>query len=659
MTSSFRRMTVVLALPLSLLIGSFAVGDPPTAIPRFAGLFSDHAVLQRDMPVHLWGAATPLQQLTVTLNTQKAMVIADASGQWQANLPAMPAGGPYQLAVGNDVGGKTTLNDVMLGDVFLCSGQSNMEFKLKWSTGAFGGDDMPVNNYLRFITIPQDAELSPQPELSKSAVWKVAGPVVSGEASAVCYYMANEIWRQQNVPIGMIASYWGGTLAQSWISESGLRSLHIYDPALDAVSLYAKSPELAKAQWLKSQGKAWQLGEPDLPMKLKWIKAQFDDSSWKAMVPDRPWEESNDPDLQDFDGIVWFRQSLDLTRAQATSAVRLNLGPIDDADVTWINGVNIGITGDWQMPRSYLIPAHVLKTGRNVIVVRVLDTGGGGGLWGKPTVRALTFTDGTLLQLPEAWKYKISGPLNPGAPALGEPWAHGLASLYNGMIAPLTPFHIRAVAWYQGEANTYSPGEYAELLPALMHDWRTAFKRPDLPFMIVQLANFGPAATKPVQSKWAELRDVQRRVVDADLYAALTVAIDVGDRTDIHPAQKAVIGQRLARNARAIVYREKVTPGGPEAISVARSGNDLIVHFKNTNGGLRTYSSDTAMGFEVCAAETCKYCTATLNGDAVVLEGANSPAVRGVRYAWADSPYVNLYSADDLPAVPFQLDVAP
>lgn len=641
------------------------IATPPTIAqasdaPKFARIFGDHAVLQRGQPVRVWGTAMPRQRLTLSIDGHPVAVVAASDGAWQADLPAMEAGGPHSLSIEDDSGHKTSLNDILVGDVFLCSGQSNMEFLVKYATNAWGGAFMPSNSNLRFVNIPKDSQSTPRSELKNPVTWQVAGPTTTADTSAVCYYMASAIQARQNVPVGMISSAWGGTIAQAWISAAGLRSLKSYDAGLDALALHVISPETARLAWSRKALDAWRAHEPEPTLRAQWIKPGFADSSWKTITAAGTWEDSGEPDLVGFDGIVWYRQTVMLTRAEAESATSISLGVIDDSDITWINGKLVGTTNGWQTPRDYRLAGGTLKAGRNVIVVRVVDTGGGGGLWSKPEDRKLSFADGTSRQLAAEWRYKISGKLPPGTQLLTVPWAvpNGLTNLYNAMIAPLAPYNIRAVAWYQGESNTHDAQEYARLLPALMSDWRAAFRQPDLPFLIVQLASFGPVATRPVNSRWAALREAQRRVVDADPHAALTVSIDFGDRSDIHPAQKAIIGQRLARNARAVVYGENVSPGGPQATHVTRSGKDLIVHFKDTNGGLRTYSSDMAIGFETCSFDdTCVYASAMPRGDIVILAEANAANAIKVRYAWADSPYTNLYSADDLPAIPFELDV--
>lgn len=651
----FGSVSLAALLLGTLPVAAQAQGTPPA----FAGIFGDHAVLQRDAPIHVWGTAAPGASLQVVLGADSVAAVTDNDGHWQADLPALPAGGPYSLEL-NDGAQSTDLTDIMVGDVFLCSGQSNMEFALKYATNSWGMTQIAPDNNLRFITVARASSPTPLHELAAPAKWQTVGPD-TGDVSAVCYHMSKAIEKDQGVAVGMIDSFWGGTVIQAWISDQGLRPVKAYDTSLDALEHYAVAPDAAEAAWNQASRDSWQASEPDVATKLTWIKPAFDDAGWKSMTPSAPWEQSGDPDLANFDGIVWYRQVVTLTKAQAKAAKSLSLGPVDDADVTWVNGVLVGNTFGYDTPRDYTVPAGTFKAGRNVIVVRALDTGGGGGLWGKPEARKLVYEDGTAMTLPAEWKYKISGQVVPGAPVLGEPWAspNGLTNLYNAMIAPVAPYSLKGVAWYQGEANANAGAEYATLLPAMMADWRQAFDKPDLPFLVVQLANFGPVATTPGASGWAELRESQRIVVDNDAHAGLAVTVDIGDRSDIHPTQKTIVGARLARAARHVIYGEDVSAGGPDVTAVTRSGTDLVVTFRNTQGKLLTYSASQAIGFEVCTGpNACRYTNATVDGDHVVLPGANTPDARSVRYGWADAPYVNLYSADDLPAIPFEKDIS-
>lgn len=627
------------------------------AAPRFAHIFGDHAVLQRNVPVKVWGWADPSHSLTVSLAGQSVTATADASGKWTATFAPAPAGGPYELSVADGVD-KATLSDIMIGDVLLCGGQSNMQFPEHVSTGAWNDIGGSANANLRYILIQTDSQPAPLGDLAKPAAWKVVGPETIGEASAVCYNMAKVLQKEQNVAIGMIDSYWGGTTIQGWISAPTLRTLPKYVSGLDAVALLAHDPAKARADQAQRDEAWWDAHDAANKANRAFVAPGFNDSTWSSLTADRGWKDMDIAALKDFDGVVWLRANVTLTADQAETANELQLGPIDSYDTTWINGAWIGSSGMSWLWRDYSVPAGVFKAGENSIVIRVL---GGGGLSGRPQNRFIKTSDGQAIAITATWKYK-TGMRAKGLSLPPAPWAvpTSLSTLYNGMIAPLAGYRVKLAAWYQGEANTGEAAEYRMLLSMLMSDWRKSFDDPNLPFLVDQLSAYGAVATTPGKSDWAELREAQRLSVDTDPHAALAVTFDVGDRTDIHPAQKVVVGGRMARAARAIAYGEAVTPGGPEATAVTRSGNDLIVSFKDANGGLRTYSSNTAIGFEACTApNTCVYVTAVPKGDTIVLENANKPDVVRVRYAWADSPYANLYSADDLPAVPFELDVKP
>jgi sialate O-acetylesterase len=653
-------MTIRFATAISLLALAVAgAAHAQDAAPKFARIFGDHAVLQRGTSANVWGSAAPSQTVTVTLDGQSVTATADAKGKWRAQLTGLKPGGPYTLTA-TAGGATTTLNDVMVGDVYLCGGQSNMQFPAKLATGAWGDIGGSGNNNIRFIKIENDSEAAPLDDLKTAAAWKVAGPDTTGDISAVCYYMSKTLQKEQNVPVGFIDSDWGGTTIQGWISAGSLRTMPGYAKGLDLLAAYAVSPEKGMAQQGEAQEAWWDARDKTMKAQRAYISPKFDDAAWPSLVPTGSWKDTGIADFKNFDGVAWFRTTVTLTDAQAKTANGMTLGPIDTYDTAWINGVRVGGGAIPWMWRDYHVPAGTFKPGVNVVVLRVLSGGGGnGGLTGQVQYRGIKTQDGQYIPLDKPWKYKVTTRMT-GQSIPSAPWdvPTSYTTLYNGMIAPLAGYTVKLAAWYQGEANAGAAKEYQTLLPLMMNDWRKAWGQPDLPFLVAQLSSFGSVSTQPGPSGWAELREAQALAVKGDPHAALAVTLDVGDRTDIHPTQKNIVGQRLARGARAVAYGEQVTPGGPEAVSVTRSGSDLVISFKNTNGGLRSYSSDTAIGFEVCVAEnTCKFAVAWPSGDTVVLKGANAPEVTSVRYAWSDAPYVNLYSADDLPAAPFRLDV--
>ncbi len=610
-----------------------------------ARIFSDHAVLQRDQPIAVWGTAGAGGRVTVTLGGQAASGNADAHGKWKVQLPPQPAGGPYALTVASD-GQTVSRADILLGDVYLCAGQSNMEFLQRASTNAIGATYTAQNDRIRYLNVPRNSAMAPQDDLLAPAAWTPMNADTVGDASAVCYYMARSLQADYKVPVGFVQASWGGTTIQGWIGAESLRTFGDYKAGIDLVTQYGTDPAAAmRAQDARTEA-WWRAHDPATAAQRAFVAPDFDDSAWESVTP---------AGSRDFDGVTWYRTTVTLTDAQARAANALHLGPVDTYDTTWVNGQRVGGAGLAWLGRDYAVPAGVFQPGRNVIVMRVL---GSGGLTGAPANRTIGLGDGQAIPLPAAWKVRRGSALK-GISQPPAPWdmLTSYTTLYNGMIAPLLGYKFKLAAWYQGEANADAAEEYRSLLPMLMRDWRQRFGQPTLPFLVVQLTSYGATATTPGDSKWAELRAAQADTVAHDPHAGLAVTLDVGDRFDIHPTQKTVVGERLARAARVVAYGEKMAPGSPTAVAAARKGKDIVVTFRDTGGGLKTYSADRAIGFEVCAGKSCRYADARVAGDRVVLPGAAARGVTRVRYAWADAPFVNLFGGDGLPAAPFRLDV--
>ena len=619
------------------------------ATPRFAHIFSDHAVLQRDRPIAVWGQGAPSAAVTVRLGQQSATVTADANGRWRATLPAQAAGGPYTLSVE----GGQTLSDIMVGDVFLCGGQSNMEFMVKQSTNAWGALQTPADPDLRYATIPDTTRAQPLADLEAPAKWQRVGPETVGDASAVCYYMARSLQQSEKVPIGFINAEWGGTRIESWISPASLATIPRLKDGVAAVELYGRDPAKALAQDGARRESWWKAHDPAAARQATFRRPDFDDANW-ATIPTSAWKEAGVPALAAFEGVMWLRGTIELTAAQVAAAKTLQLGPIDQYEETWVNGRYVGggsVNWAW---RHYDAPAGTWKVGRNIVALRVLGGANGGGLTGAAP-RGLELADGTLVPFAGPWRY-YQGRALTGEKIAPAPWdvPNSLATLYNGMIAPFAGYGLKLAAWYQGESNAGEASTYRELMTLLMADWRRTFAAPALPFFVVQLTSYGKPSTAPVQSGWAELREVQAQAVAQDAHAGLAVTLDVGDRFDIHPTQKTVVGERLARLARVIAYGQPGLRSGPEVAGVSRSGSDLVVRYRNVTGGLHTYSAGQAIGFEACAGDACRYVPAEARGDTVVLAGANAAGVTKVRYAWSDAPFTNLFDGADLPAAPFE-----
>ncbi|WP_246194405.1 sialate O-acetylesterase [Pseudoxanthomonas jiangsuensis] len=633
------------------------------ATPLLHAMFQDHAVLQRGQPLRVWGQAQPGARVQVELAGRRASAKADAAGRWQAQLPALPAGGPYALTA--TAGAQSQrVADVMVGDVWLCSGQSNMELQVWRTLDARAEIAGAGNERIRLFTVPQVADVRPQEGFSQPVRWQPVTPDSVRDFSAACYYFARELQKTVDVPMGLVNAAWGGSRIQAWTSAPALRALGGYDAELDVLERYAEDPLAAVGDW----GALWQ----------RWWSARpgiaAGDTPWSEDAPqgewrDAPaqlgaWERWGVPELAAFDGMVWYRATVHLTAAQAAQEAVLALGPADEIDTTWVNGRGVGSTYGAGGGREYQLPPGLLHAGDNTVAVNVLDTYRDGGLSGPASAHTLHLADGTRVPLDGGWRYRVV-PAAVGSPPRA-PWqsAAGLSTLHNGMIAPLGGFGLRGALWYQGESNTFEHARYADLLRALRRDWRGQFGA-GLPLLLVQLPNYGRPPQKPGESDWAAMREAQRQVAAEDRDTGLVVTLDIGDRYDIHPSNKQELGRRLARTARALVYGEKIAGAGPVPAAVSRNGDALVVAFDQVSDGLVAYGADGPIGFEVCgdAPGSCRYARAETWNNRVTLHAPGAHEATRVRYCWADSPVCTLYDSDGqgtgLPVGPFELPISP
>lgn len=632
-----------------MILAALALGGAAEAAPRLDPLFSDRAVLQRERSIAVLGTADPGERLTVTLAGNSRSVVAGRDGRWRAQLPPLPAGGPHTLAVTGEEGSRAEAKDVLIGDVWLCSGQSNMEYPVARALNGDAEAAAAADPQLRLLTVPKKTAAAPASAFGGPVAWAAASPEAVRDFSAACYFMARELRGSQKVPVGAIAASWGGTAIRSWLDAASGRAVGGEDAAL--LDLYGRDPAAANRRFGERWQAWWRSRSPLEPWR--------DPSgiAWKPMPRIGYWEGWGDPALAAFNGMMWARKTFTLTREEAARAATLSLGIVDEIEQTWVNGVPVGNTFGWDVARDYELPKGLLREGENVILVNIYDGYGAGGFQGPAEVLKLGFEGGGFKALGEGWDHAFA-PAGLGEPPR-TPWdtAAGLSLIHNGMIAPLGPFGVKGVAWYQGETDGGMPAGYAEKLRAMMAGWRRQFEAPDLPFLIVGLANFGSPPVAPAASGWAEVRDAQRRVAVGDRHAALVVAVDLGDRLDIHPANKLEVGRRLARAARAVAFGAPA-PAGPQAVRASRDRGEVVVEFAGVTGALRSWSGAQLIGFELCAAtqETCRYALAAAEGQTVRIADDGKPATR-VRYAWADSPVVNLYDEAPLPPAPFELPI--
>lgn len=616
-------------------------------------MFQDHAVLQRDRPIPVYGSAVPGATVTVTLAGASASATADADGRWQAALPAQAAGGPYTLTATSSAGAAQHADDVLVGDVFLCTGQSNMQLNLRRA----GNGDMEAaaagDSQVRQLTIDRTASLTTLREFPKPVRWVVEAPQTAGDFSASCFFFARETRARVHVPIGLVVAAWGGTRDRGWLSQASLRALGHDNDALDMLDLYRRDPDAAMHRW-DAHWQAWWhgvgQGEP-------WTG--HDMANW-APAPSAlgPWVgypgqavEGGEPGVG-YVGQMWLGTRVTLTPQQAAQAATLDLGRINEEDESWINGKGVG--GTSQQPAAlHAIPPGVLKPGENIVVTNIFCSWKNCGLSGAPETRAIRFADGASVVLNGPWRFK---PAPEGiAPQL--PWGpmHGATLQYNGMIAPIGPYAFQGAIWYQGESNIYFARHYQATVAAMMGDWRRQFGT-GLPFVIVQIPNYGPPYTRPSESLWSDVREAQRRIVEADPHAALAVTFDVGDARNLHPLNKQEVGRRIAIAGRHVFYGEALPPSGPRVTRATRDGTGVRVGFTDVTGGL-TALNGAPNAFEACDAGSCHFVTARIAGDAVLLAAARDTT--RIRYCWGDAPVCTLTDASGLPAGPFEIAVAP
>jgi sialate O-acetylesterase len=624
--------------------------------PFLHGLFTDHMVLQRGVEAPIWGWTKPGETVTVRLAGKEAEARAGADGKWTVKIGPFAAGGPHTLTV---IGPESaTRKDVLIGDVWICSGQSNMEWPVEQADDAKGEIARADHPKIRLYTVPKKISYVPESQVKGS--WEVCSPQTVGDFSAVGYFFGRDLNRELDVPIGLIDSSWGGTIAEAWVSAESLRAMDDFREAVDQIREYEADRENVEGVAAREVEAWYAKHDPGSAEGKGWADPQLDLASWKAMEAPRKWEGAG---LPDFDGVAWFRKEVDLPASWADKDLVFRLGPIDDRDTTWFNGTKVGGKDDFSQPREYKVPGRLTKPGRNVIAIRVLDTGGDGGFVGNPGQMTLSIAgdDQTSpISLAGTWQYRVGTSLKDAGPVppsvSNNP--NVVTVLSNGMIAPLVPFAIKGAIWYQGESNVGRAKQYQTLLPTLIGDWRSRFGVGEFPFFIVQLANFLDRRDEPVDSAWAELREAQWLTTRKVPKSAIASAIDIGEAKDIHPRNKQEVGRRLALDALAIAYGRDVEYSGPEFKSMGVQDGKVRLRFEHVGKGLEAQGDGPLKGFAI-AGEDGKFvwADARIDGEAVVVSSPKVEKPRAVRYGWADNPEGNLYNKDGLPATPFRADV--
>jgi len=636
-----------LCLPIIILVCcSFA-----SAQVRLPKIFGDSMVLQRGQPILVWGWAGKNEKVTVQFKGQVENTVAGADGKWKLKLAAEAAGGPYQLIIKGK--NTVTINNVLVGEVWICSGQSNMEFQVSGAINAAAEIQHSGNPEIRHIIIPKAVASEPKDDFTGNNNWKAASPANTGSFTAVGYFFARELYKELHVPIGLIHTSWGGTDVETWTSRDAFeKSEEFKDMISNVPKLSMDSVAKIRKAEMQAKLKLLQGGLPEPSAIASWKELGFDHSSWSHMTVPGLWEQQS---LPNFDGVVWFRKSITLSAADAGKPAELQLGMIDDNDDTYVNGVKVGATKAYNVKRIYKIPAGILKEGKNTIAVRVDDTGGGGGFYGDAADVKIILADGSS-SLAGEWAYRVesvhdgSASINPNAyPSL----------LYNAMIGPLINYGIKGAIWYQGESNAGRAYQYRKAFPLLITDWREHWAQGNFPFYFVQLAGFNAANGNSINgSTWAELREAQTLTLSLP-NTGMAVITDIGESKDIHPKNKQDVGKRLALVALDHTYGKKNIYSGPTFQSMKIDAGKIRVNFNNTGSGLIGKNADHSIkGFEIAGTDQQFYpAKASVEGNQVIVAADAVKNPVAVRYAWADDTgEVTLCNKEGLPAVPFRTD---
>jgi sialate O-acetylesterase len=634
----------------------FLTNNIANAEIKLPKIFTDNMVFQQKTEAPIWGKAAPEKEVKITTswNNQTYKVKAGKTGEWTVKVNTPNAGGPYSITISD---GKTLiLNNILIGEVWICSGQSNMEMPLAgWGKVNNYEREISAANYpnIRLLHVERMTSTTPVEDLAGTrGGWRECSPETVAEFSSVAYFFGRNLFENQHVPIGLINTSWGGTIAEAWTSGNSLEYMPDFKEPLKQIR-ESKTEITQKTldEWRKS------FADADLGIKNGapvWAATKFNDSSWPEMTVPSFWEENG---LPGFDGIVWFRKTVEIPAGWSGKELELKLSKIDDWDITYFNGVKVGNTNNSEAERTYKIPAGLVKAGKAVICVRVTDRLGYGGIWGNAEFMTLSPENGGKpLALAGKWKYKSTADFGKlgKEPRLDSENPNRPTVLFNAMINPLIPFAFQGAIWYQGEANANRAAQYKELLPLMIRDWRNAWGR-DFPFYLVQLANFRDQKPEPGDSEWAELREAQLQTLHLD-NTGMAVTIDIGEAKDIHPKNKQDVGLRLALNARAKTYNEKIPYSGPVYESYKIAGDKIHIRFSHAEG-LKTNGGSEVKGFAVAGSDhVFHWADAVIKGNEVIV---GSPEVKfpvAVRYAWADNPVCNLFNRADLPASPFRTD---
>ncbi|MEQ9438859.1 MAG: sialate O-acetylesterase [Cyclobacteriaceae bacterium] len=635
-----------------LLFVGISFSFPAIAQISLPNFFTDHMVIQRDQPVPVWGTAAPKEKVQLTFNQKTYTAQADNEGKWKAELPATAAGGPYTIDI-KSKSGTETLDDVLVGDVYLCGGQSNMEWRI---SQLFVADKIALtadDPQLRLIKVRHDQALHPKDDILPTE-WKVSNEQNVRDFSAVAYFFAKHLREQYDVPIGLVSSNWGGTPVESWMSAEALSVFPSLDASVKELQAEGNTMDQVREAYQQHIKEFAEQGYEDDPgLQENWAAADYDFQDWSTLLLPAYFDQTS---LSRHQGVAWFKKTITLPANWEGKDLMLNMGMIDDDDQVWINDTKVGETQGKDHYRRYKVPASALQSGENTLTLRVIDQQGNGGLISPIDRFYLTpmLDQSDRMSLAGQWHYKVGM----GRGLMPTALHHYPSTLYNAMIAPLVPMGLKGMIWYQGESNSGRAKEYGDLFPAMIRQWRKDWDS-ETPFAFVQIANYLPAVDTPEASNWAELREAQAQALKLPKVGMATI-IDIGEADNIHPQNKQDVGKRLALSMRNIAYDDDVLATGPTFQSAEAEGNKMIVTLDHVGSGLMAKDKYGYLkGFTLAGSDQqFHWAKAEISGEheiTVYSDAVDEPVA--VRYAWANNPdQANLYNEEGLPAPPFRSD---
>jgi sialate O-acetylesterase len=638
---------------VAALLVAFTAG-PLWADVKMPAVFSDNMVMQKGVPVCVRGWADPAEKVAVEFSGQRKATVADREGKWMIKLdPLNQSATPAEMRVS----GKNTvcIKSVLVGDVWLASGQSNMAMAVREVQNA--AKEIAAANYPDIRVFMVERELASSPKEDCAGKWLICNPQNVGSFSAAAYFFVRELHAKYKVPMGLINSAVGASSCQAWTPAKVL----LADKSLP--QLAALAPEDYRdwktyAAFRQGVYERYSCKDPGVkPECLAWSRPEFDASDWKDFTVPGSFESQG----MNIDGAVWLRKEVELPANWAGQNLSVFFGPISDNDIVFMNGKQIGATENhWRewVFRTYAIPGKLVRAGKNLIAVRIFNRIGNGGFFPPyPAPQKLVKDPRSEILLTGPWKCKVELAVKPGKLPIVLPSPYSIpTAFFNAMIAPLTRFPVRGFIWYQGEGNAGAAKQHSTLFPAMIESWRRLWGIENLPFYFVQLASFRARQSQPTEGGWPLLRESQLKTL-ALHDTGMAVTIDIGEAMQIHPRNKQDVGKRLARWAMRDCYGDKdLEVSGPLYASSVIEGGKIRIRFTHVGGGLKVHG-DTLKGFAIAAADgKFVWAQAAIDGDSVVVWNPSVEHPRFVRYAWADNPECNLYNGADLPASPFRTD---